>query len=79
MYLNTHFNYRKTKLSNTCTIIQVEMAIDNAIETLSRLGLVTLAEVEAEDGRTISVQAVGCGKAYEALKQHWNNLLASAL
>lgn len=58
--------------------MQVEMAIDNAIDTLSRLGLVTLTEVEAEDGRT-RVQAVGCGKAYEALKQHWNNLLASAL
>ncbi|XP_008462204.1 uncharacterized protein LOC103500618 isoform X2 [Cucumis melo] len=58
--------------------VKVEMAIDNAIDTLSRLGLVTLTEVEAEDGRT-RVQAVGCGKAYEALKQHWNNLLASAL
>lgn len=53
------------------------MAIDNAIETLSRLGLVTQAEADA-DGR-IRVQAVGCGKAYEALKQHWNTLLTSTL
>lgn len=51
------------------------MAIDNAIETLSRLGLVTQADA---DGR-IRVQAVGCGKAYEALKQHWNTLLTSTL
>ncbi|CAK9310525.1 unnamed protein product [Citrullus colocynthis] len=57
--------------------VKVEMAIDNAIETLSRLGLVTQAEADA-DGR-IRVQAVGCGKAYEALKQHWNTLLTSTL
>lgn len=54
-------------------IMQVEMPIDNAIETLSRLGLVTETEADA-DGR-IRVQAVSCGKAYEALKQQWNNLL----
>ncbi|XP_038897961.1 uncharacterized protein LOC120085822 isoform X2 [Benincasa hispida] len=57
--------------------VKVEMAIDNAIETLSRLGLVTQTEAEA-DGR-IRVQAVGCGKAYEALRQYWNTLLASTL
>lgn len=50
------------------------MPIDKAIETLSRLGLATQTEAEV-DGR-IRVQAVSCGKAYEALKQQWNDLLA---
>lgn len=57
--------------------MQVEMPIEKAIETLSRLGLVsvTQTETETEEEGRIRVQAVPCGKAYEALKQQWNTLL----
>jgi hypothetical protein len=48
------------------------MPIDKAINTLLRLGLVT--ETSPIDGSD-RVQAVPCPKAYEALKERWNNLL----
>ncbi|XP_022992156.1 uncharacterized protein LOC111488573 isoform X1 [Cucurbita maxima] len=54
--------------------VKVEMAIDKAIETLSRLGLV-VSQREAEANGGVRVQAVGCEKAYEALRQHWSGLL----
>ena len=66
--------FNNYNVNTTRTIMQVEMAIDKAIETLSRLGLV-VSQREAEVDGGVRVQAVGCEKAYEALKQHWNGLL----
>jgi hypothetical protein len=53
-------------------VLQVEMPIDKAINTLVRLGLVT--EMDRIDGSN-RVQAVPCPKAYDGLKERWNCLL----
>lgn len=50
---------------------KIEMPIDKAKTTLSRLGLVT---EKAVDGEAV-LQAVPCSQAYEILRRRWNCLL----
>ncbi|KAG2720774.1 hypothetical protein I3760_02G050800 [Carya illinoinensis] len=51
--------------------VKVEMPIDEAIDTLMRLGLVTETSIDGSN----RLQAVPCPKAYEGLKERWNGLL----
>ncbi|XP_015894229.3 uncharacterized protein LOC107428240 isoform X2 [Ziziphus jujuba] len=53
--------------------VKVEMPVEKATNTLLRLGLAAEAPV---NGR-MTLQAVPCSKAYEALQQRWNSLLGS--
>ncbi|XP_042966507.1 uncharacterized protein LOC122300135 isoform X6 [Carya illinoinensis] len=48
--------------------VKVEMPIDEAIDTLMRLGLVTETSIDGSN----RLQAVPCPKAYEGLKERWN-------
>ncbi|XP_057965110.1 uncharacterized protein LOC131155747 [Malania oleifera] len=50
---------------------KVEMPINEAMGTLTRLGLVTESHIDGQ----IRVQAIPSPEAYEALKQRWNSLL----
>ncbi|OUZ99072.1 Protein of unknown function DUF3754 [Macleaya cordata] len=50
---------------------KVEMPVDNAMDTLLRLGLVTEASINGN----ISLRAIPCSEAYVVLKQRWNSLL----
>lgn len=52
-------------------MMQVEMPIDKAMDTLLRLGLAK--ETIHEENMTL--QAFSCSKACEALRRHWDNLL----
>ncbi|KAH7515406.1 hypothetical protein FEM48_Zijuj10G0023100 [Ziziphus jujuba var. spinosa] len=54
--------------------VKVEMPVEKATNTLLRLGLAAEAPV---NGR-MTLQAVPCSKAYEALQQRWNSLLGSS-
>ncbi|KAK4269596.1 hypothetical protein QN277_022733 [Acacia crassicarpa] len=51
--------------------VKVEMSIDKAVNTLSRLSLATETVI---DGR-LQLVATPCSMAYEALQQRWNSLL----
>ncbi|KAF8379869.1 hypothetical protein HHK36_027334 [Tetracentron sinense] len=50
---------------------KVEMPVDKAIDTLLRLGLVT----EVSFDGNVRLHTIPCPKAYETLKQRWNNFL----
>lgn len=50
---------------------KVEMPIDKALETLLRLGLI----IEVPSEGNLRLQALPCSKAYEALKQRWDDFL----
>ncbi|KAJ7008012.1 hypothetical protein NC653_006896 [Populus alba x Populus x berolinensis] len=52
--------------------VKVEMPVEEAMNTLIRLGLVIETPV---DGRGTRLQAVPCEKAHKILKERWNSLL----
>ncbi|XP_054780893.1 uncharacterized protein LOC129288382 [Prosopis cineraria] len=52
--------------------VKVEMSIDKAVNTLSRLSLATETVI---DGR-LQLVATPCSMAHEALQQRWNSLLS---
>ncbi|CAL1398812.1 unnamed protein product [Linum trigynum] len=57
--------------------VKVEMPVEKAVKTLLRLGLIAESPGSQPDGTSNKVEAVPCREAYEALKQRWNELLAS--
>uniref|UniRef100_A0A6N2LB14 Uncharacterized protein n=1 Tax=Salix viminalis TaxID=40686 RepID=A0A6N2LB14_SALVM len=52
--------------------VKVEMPVEEAMNTLVRLGLVTETPI---GGRRTRLQVVPCEKAHEILKERWNSLL----
>lgn len=55
--------------------MQVELAVDKAIETLLRLGLAVInKDNKVVDGQIV-VQAVPCTRAYIILRNRWNTLI----
>lgn len=51
---------------------KVEMPVEKAIETLTRLGLVSESIIDVR----IRLQVLPCLEAYKALKERWNSLLS---